>query len=100
MSWPQRLGLVALVLVAGTRLVPLVAPSRDPGRRGPGGRRARVAIAPNTRRRSRIRGGTDDRPPELLPAVDVADGRAVQLQQGGWQRLEFGDPVEAALARQ
>jgi len=38
---------------------------------------------------------------ELLPAVDVADGRAVQLQQGiagsGW---EFGDPVAAALAWQ
>jgi len=38
---------------------------------------------------------------ELLPAVDVSDGRAVQLQQGiagsGW---EFGDPVEAALAWQ
>ena len=38
---------------------------------------------------------------ELLPAVDVRDGRAVQLQQGiagsGW---EFGDPVEAALAWQ
>ena len=38
---------------------------------------------------------------ELLPAVDVADGRAVQLQQGvagsGW---EFGDPIEAALAWQ
>ena len=36
---------------------------------------------------------------ELLPAVDVVDGRAVQLQQGvagsGW---EFGDPLEAALA--
>lgn len=38
---------------------------------------------------------------ELLPAVDVVDGRAVQLQQGvagsGW---EFGDPLEAALAWQ
>ena len=38
---------------------------------------------------------------ELLPAVDVRGGRAVQLQQGisgsGW---EFGDPVEAALAWQ
>ena len=38
---------------------------------------------------------------ELLPAVDVSDGRAVQLQQGiagsGW---EFGDPVDAALAWQ
>ena len=38
---------------------------------------------------------------ELLPAVDVRDGRAVQLQQGvagsGW---DFGDPVEAALAWQ
>lgn len=38
---------------------------------------------------------------ELLPAVDVREGRAVQLQQGiagsGW---EFGDPVEAALAWQ
>jgi phosphoribosyl isomerase A len=38
---------------------------------------------------------------ELLPAVDVRDGRAVQLQQGvagsGW---EFGDPVQAALAWQ
>jgi phosphoribosylanthranilate isomerase len=38
---------------------------------------------------------------ELLPAVDVRDGRAVQLQQGiagsGW---DFGDPIEAALAWQ
>ncbi|MBK9475686.1 MAG: bifunctional 1-(5-phosphoribosyl)-5-((5-phosphoribosylamino)methylideneamino)imidazole-4-carboxamide isomerase/phosphoribosylanthranilate isomerase PriA [Tetrasphaera sp.] len=38
---------------------------------------------------------------ELLPAVDVRDGRAVQLQQGiagsGW---EFGDPLECALAWQ
>jgi len=35
---------------------------------------------------------------ELLPAVDVADGRAVQLVQGvaGTERV-FGDPVEAAL---
>lgn len=35
---------------------------------------------------------------ELLPAVDVADGRAVQLVQGraGSERV-FGDPVEAAL---
>ncbi len=34
---------------------------------------------------------------ELLPAVDVRDGRAVQLQQGvsgsGW---EFGEPLDAA----
>jgi 1-(5-phosphoribosyl)-5-[(5-phosphoribosylamino)methylideneamino] imidazole-4-carboxamide isomerase/N-(5'phosphoribosyl)anthranilate isomerase len=38
---------------------------------------------------------------QLLPAVDVSGGRAVQLQQGvagsGW---EFGDPIEAALAWQ
>lgn len=38
---------------------------------------------------------------DLLPAVDVRDGRAVQLQQGvsgsGW---DFGDPIEAALAWQ
>jgi phosphoribosylanthranilate isomerase len=38
---------------------------------------------------------------ELLPAVDVRGGRAVQLQQGvagsGW---EFGDPWENALAWQ
>jgi 1-(5-phosphoribosyl)-5-[(5-phosphoribosylamino)methylideneamino] imidazole-4-carboxamide isomerase/N-(5'phosphoribosyl)anthranilate isomerase len=35
---------------------------------------------------------------ELLPAVDVADGQAVQLVQGvaGSER-RFGDPVEAAL---
>lgn len=35
---------------------------------------------------------------ELLPAVDVADGRAVQLVQGvaGSERV-FGDPLEAAL---
>jgi 1-(5-phosphoribosyl)-5-[(5-phosphoribosylamino)methylideneamino] imidazole-4-carboxamide isomerase/N-(5'phosphoribosyl)anthranilate isomerase len=35
---------------------------------------------------------------ELLPAVDVADGRAVQLVQGvaGSQRT-FGDPLECAL---
>ena len=38
---------------------------------------------------------------ELLPAVDVREGRAVQLQQGvagsGW---DFGDPIERALAWQ
>ncbi|GAA1758755.1 bifunctional 1-(5-phosphoribosyl)-5-((5-phosphoribosylamino)methylideneamino)imidazole-4-carboxamide isomerase/phosphoribosylanthranilate isomerase PriA [Nostocoides vanveenii] len=38
---------------------------------------------------------------ELLPAVDVREGRAVQLQQGiagsGW---EFGDPIDAALTWQ
>jgi phosphoribosyl isomerase A len=35
---------------------------------------------------------------ELLPAVDVVEGRAVQLVQGvaGTERV-FGDPVEAAL---
>ncbi len=35
---------------------------------------------------------------ELLPAVDVSDGQAVQLVQGvaGSERV-FGDPVEAAL---
>jgi phosphoribosylanthranilate isomerase len=38
---------------------------------------------------------------ELLPAVDVADGRAVQLVQGvAGSGGEFGDPVEAALAWQ
>jgi phosphoribosyl isomerase A len=38
---------------------------------------------------------------QLLPAVDVADGRAVQLVQGvaGSER-HYGDPVEAALAWQ
>lgn len=44
---------------------------------------------------------TDQPRLELLPAVDVRGGRAVQLQQGvsgsGW---EFGDPVQAALAWQ
>ncbi len=44
---------------------------------------------------------TDNPRLELLPAVDVRDGRAVQLQQGvagsGW---EFGDPIECALAWQ
>ena len=38
---------------------------------------------------------------ELLPAVDVREGRAVQLQQGvagsGW---DFGDPLQAARAWQ
>jgi 1-(5-phosphoribosyl)-5-[(5-phosphoribosylamino)methylideneamino] imidazole-4-carboxamide isomerase/N-(5'phosphoribosyl)anthranilate isomerase len=35
---------------------------------------------------------------ELLPAVDVADGRAVQLVQGvAGSEKHFGDPVEAAL---
>ena len=35
---------------------------------------------------------------ELLPAVDVSEGRAVQLVQGvaGSERV-FGDPVESAL---
>jgi phosphoribosylanthranilate isomerase len=38
---------------------------------------------------------------ELLPAVDIADGRAVQLVQGvSGSGGEFGDPLEAALAWQ
>lgn len=38
---------------------------------------------------------------ELLPAVDVVDGRAVQLVQGvSGSGGEFGDPWEAALAWQ
>ena len=38
---------------------------------------------------------------ELLPAVDIADGRAVQLVQGvAGSGGEFGDPLEAALAWQ
>ena len=41
---------------------------------------------------------TSSRTLELLPAVDVQDGRAVQLVQGvaGSEKV-FGDPVEAAL---
>jgi 1-(5-phosphoribosyl)-5-[(5-phosphoribosylamino)methylideneamino] imidazole-4-carboxamide isomerase/N-(5'phosphoribosyl)anthranilate isomerase len=35
---------------------------------------------------------------ELLPAVDIADGQAVQLVQGvAGSEKKFGDPVEAAL---
>jgi phosphoribosyl isomerase A len=38
---------------------------------------------------------------ELLPAVDVQDGKAVQLVQGvAGSEKTFGDPVEAALAWQ
>ncbi|OAB88112.1 1-(5-phosphoribosyl)-5-((5-phosphoribosylamino)methylideneamino)imidazole-4-carboxamide isomerase [Janibacter melonis] len=38
---------------------------------------------------------------ELLPAVDVSDGRAVQLVQGvAGSGGQFGDPVEAALSWQ
>ncbi len=38
---------------------------------------------------------------ELLPAVDVQDGRAVQLVQGvAGSEKTFGDPVEAALGWQ
>ncbi|WP_040158736.1 bifunctional 1-(5-phosphoribosyl)-5-((5-phosphoribosylamino)methylideneamino)imidazole-4-carboxamide isomerase/phosphoribosylanthranilate isomerase PriA [Mobilicoccus massiliensis] len=38
---------------------------------------------------------------ELLPAVDVVDGRAVQLVQGvAGTGGEFGDPLQAALAWQ
>ncbi len=38
---------------------------------------------------------------ELLPAVDIADGRAVQLVQGvAGTGGEFGDPLNAALAWQ
>jgi len=38
---------------------------------------------------------------ELLPAVDIADGRAVQLVQGvAGSGGEFGDPLAAALAWQ
>jgi phosphoribosylanthranilate isomerase len=37
----------------------------------------------------------------LLPAVDVADGRAVRLVQGAaGSETEYGDPLEAALAWQ
>lgn len=40
-------------------------------------------------------------PLELLPAVDVADGRAVQLRQGmAGSEKQYGDPVDAALAWQ
>ena len=36
---------------------------------------------------------------ELLPAVDVADGKAVRLTQGeAGSETDYGDPVEAALA--
>ena len=36
---------------------------------------------------------------ELLPAVDVADGKAVRLTQGeAGSETEYGDPVEAAMA--
>ncbi|HEX4190412.1 MAG TPA: bifunctional 1-(5-phosphoribosyl)-5-((5-phosphoribosylamino)methylideneamino)imidazole-4-carboxamide isomerase/phosphoribosylanthranilate isomerase PriA [Marmoricola sp.] len=35
---------------------------------------------------------------ELLPAVDIADGQAVQLVQGvAGSEKKFGDPIEAAL---
>ena len=38
---------------------------------------------------------------ELLPAVDIADGRAVQLVQGvAGSGGEFGDPLDAALSWQ
>ncbi|HSO64569.1 MAG TPA: HisA/HisF-related TIM barrel protein, partial [Ornithinibacter sp.] len=38
---------------------------------------------------------------ELLPAVDVVEGRAVQLVQGvAGTGGDFGDPLEAALAWQ
>ncbi len=38
---------------------------------------------------------------ELLPAVDIADGQAVQLVQGvAGSEKRFGDPVEAALSWQ
>jgi len=38
---------------------------------------------------------------ELLPAVDVADGQAVQLVQGvAGSEKRFGDPLEAALSWQ
>ncbi len=44
---------------------------------------------------------TDQPRLEVLPAVDVVDGRAVQLVQGvAGSGGEFGDPVEAALAWQ
>ena len=36
---------------------------------------------------------------ELLPAVDVADGKAVRLTQGeAGSETDYGDPVEAAMA--
>src|SRR6476661_890478 len=35
---------------------------------------------------------------ELLPAVDVADGKAVRLVQGeAGSETEYGDPLDAAL---
>lgn len=35
---------------------------------------------------------------ELLPAVDVADGKAVRLTQGeAGSETDYGDPIEAAM---
>ena len=82
--------------------MPLGDPARlggaPPGRSGPR-RAAEPCSAPLTP--SRTPATTLDAVSdylELLPAVDIADGQAVQLVQGvAGSEKRFGDPVEAAL---
>ena len=70
-AWPMRIGFTLLVLF----LLPV------------------LVVMPST--------GGSDVTLTLLPAVDVADGRAVRLVQGAaGSETVYGDPLDAALAWQ
>src|SRR3546814_6735761 len=63
---------------------------RSPGDHGAGPREVGVRMPPRISRMSDYL--------ELLPAVDIAGGQAVQLVQGvAGSEKKFGDPIEAAL---
>ena len=77
--------------VAAVENGPLSATQFHPEKSGDAG----AAAAPQLGRDA-VTGGHDRL--ELLPAVDIADGQAVQLVQGvAGSEKRFGDPVEAAL---
>ena len=101
-SWGLRIGLFLAVLVIGTAYVlwrhraeitaaPATAPADRPGHPTPAEEPGHPPREPHVTDRDQPR-------LQLLPAVDVAGGRAVQLVQGvAGSGGEFGDPVEAAL---
>ena len=78
--------------VAAVENGPLCATQFHPEKSGDAGRPAAGELGEVAVSGSRL---------ELLPAVDIADGRAVQLVQGvAGTGGEFGDPLDAALAWQ
>jgi phosphoribosylanthranilate isomerase len=102
---PESLGVPRTVVVDTTRPVEIgdvvAAVRRETGARRRVQRRHPVAAAPRSApaRATRLDSlGAVSPHLELLPAVDVAGGQAVQLVQGvAGSEKRFGDPLEAAL---